>query len=235
MRNGAAAATESVYVVPREVSGDAITRSLRALLPTRHHAINRHRFTVLDTFDERVRRAGARLTRGGDDDSTVAWQARGSGSHLKIRLQQPASFAWDFPTGPLQQTLASVIGPRRLLDQADAEEYGSLLEVLDDHGKTVARLKIASGQARLPSPSAAWRPLPTMVTLTALRGYEAMYSRLVPVIESRPGLRPCPEGSLDVMLAGVGAPMRGDVSSPRVDLTPTVRADVGARQIHLAL
>ena len=235
MKHGVAAATESVYVVPREVSGEAITRSLQALLLTRHHAIARHRFTVLDTFDERVRRAGARLTRGGADDSTVAWQTRGTGSHLKVRLKQPANFAWDFPTGPLQQTLASVIGPRRLLEQADAEEYGSLLEVLDDRGKTVARLRIASGQARLPSPRAAWRPLPTMVTLTALRGYEDTYSRLLPVIESRPGVQPCPEGSLDVMLAGVGAPMRGDVSSPRVDLASTVRADIGARQIHLAL
>jgi len=46
-----------------------------------------------------------------------------------------------------------------------------------------------------------------MVTLTALRDYEDMYSRLVPVIESRPGLQPCPEGSLDLMLAGAGAPM----------------------------
>jgi len=52
MRNGAAAATESVYVVPRDVSPEAITRSLQLLLPTRHHAIARHRFTVLDTFDE---------------------------------------------------------------------------------------------------------------------------------------------------------------------------------------
>jgi len=232
MKHEVAADTESVYVVPREVPAEAITRSLQALLPTRRHAISRHRFTVLDTFDERVRRAGARLTRGGD---AVAWHTRGSGHHLQIRLKQPASFAWDFPTGPLQETLASVIGPRRLFAQADAEEHGSLLDVLDDRGKTVARVRIASGQARLPSPSAAWRPLPTMVTVTALRGYEDTYSRLVPVIESRPGLQPCPEGSLAVMLAGAGAPMRGDVSSPRVDLASTVRADIGARQIHLAL
>jgi CHAD domain-containing protein len=55
------------------------------------------------------------------------------------------------------------------------------------------------------------------------------------VIESRPGITPCPEGPLGVMLRRVGAPIPGDVSSPRVDLAPTVRADVGARQIHAAL
>src|SRR5262245_66666794 len=100
MKHGVAAATESVYVVPREVSGEAITRSLQALLPTRHHSIARHRFTVLDTFDERVRRAGARLTRGGEAGSTVAWQTRGSGSQLEIRVKQAVNFAWGVPTGP---------------------------------------------------------------------------------------------------------------------------------------
>jgi CHAD domain-containing protein len=37
------------------------------------------------------------------------------------------------------------------------------------------------------------------------------------------------------MLSRVGAPVHGDISSPRVDLAPTVRADIGARQIHAAL
>ena len=60
------------------------------------------------------------------------------------------SFAWDLPDGPLQRALAPVIGVRRLLAQADAEEYGSLLEILDDRDKTVARLRIESGRARLP-------------------------------------------------------------------------------------
>ena len=88
---------------------------------------------MLDTFDGRVRRAGARLTRAGANGaSTMAWQPRGGGSRLAVRLNQPVSFAWDLPDGPLQQALAPVIGVRRLLAQADAEEYGSLLDVLDD-------------------------------------------------------------------------------------------------------
>jgi CHAD domain-containing protein len=131
--------------------------------------------------------------------------------------------------------LAKLIGARRLLAQADAEQYGSLLEILDGRDKMVARVRIASGHARLPMSRGPWRPLPTMVTLTGLRGYEDVYARLVPVIESRPGIKSCPEGLLDVMLRRVGAPVRGDISSPCVELAPTVRADVGARQIHAAL
>jgi CHAD domain-containing protein len=229
------AAAETVYVVQDEVSTDALTRSLQALVPTRHHPIARRRFTVLDTFDGRVRRAGACLTRAGvNGSSTLRWQPRGGGN-LSVRLTEPIAFAWDLPDGPLQRTLTSVIGPRRLLAQADAEEYGSELDILDDLGKTIARLRIASGQARLPQASGGWLTLPATVTLTGLRGYEKAYRRLVPIIESRPGIRSCAESRVAVMLRRVGAPLRGDLSSPSVDLAPTVRAEVGARRIHAAL
>jgi hypothetical protein len=55
--------SESFFLAPPEISPDALARSLQALLPTRHHPIARHRFTLLDTFDGRVCRSGARLTR----------------------------------------------------------------------------------------------------------------------------------------------------------------------------
>jgi CHAD domain-containing protein len=230
------AATESVYVVRDEVSPDAIRRSLQALLPTRHQPIAPHQFAVLDTFDGRVRRAGGRLTRTGvNGTSMLAWQPRGGRGQLAVRLQQPVSFAWDLPDGPLRQVLTPVIGVRRLFAQADAEAHGSLLDILDDRGKTVARLRIESGQARLPEPQSAWQPLPSFVTLMGLRGYEDAYERLVPVIESRPGIASCPEGFHTVLLRHVGAPEQDDVLTPRIDLPPTVRADVGAQQIHQAL
>ena len=153
-------------------------------------------------------------------------------NQLAVRLSQPVSFAWDLPDGPLQQALAPVIGVRRLLAQADAEAHGSLLEILDDRGKTVARLRIESGQVRLPMARSAWQPLPTIVTLTGLRGYEDVYGRLVPVIESRPGITSCPEGLHGVMLRQVGAPEPATCHRPAWTSPPTVRADVGARQIH---
>lgn len=230
------AATESVYVVPGNASPEELTRSLQALLPARHLPVLRDRFTVLDTFDGRVRRTGARLTqRRVNGACTVAWQTRAGGHALAARLTQPVGFAWDLPNGPLQQMLTPVIGVRRLLAQVNAEKYGSLLEILDDRRKTVARVRIESGQARLPVSRSAWRTLPTIVTLTGLRGYEDIYARLKPVIESRPGIQYCPDGEHGVMLREVGAPEGGDVSSPRLNLAATIPANVGARQIHLAL
>lgn len=228
--------SESQYVVRGDLSPEAIAGSLQAILPTRHHPIVRHRFTLLDTFDGRVRRAGARLTRAGARSaSLLEWRSRGGGTRLAVRLKQPVSFAWDLPDGPLQQALAPVIGVRRLLAQVDAEACGSLLDVLDRRCKTVARLRIESGHVRTPLSHGAWQPLPTMVTLTALRGYEDVYKQLVPVIESRPGVQSCPEGLDGVMRRRIGTLELGDLSSPRVDLDPTIRADAGARQIHRAL
>src|SRR6185503_10789908 len=133
------------------------------LLATRLHPIVRHRFTVLDTFDGRVRRARRRLTQTGiNGDSTFAWQHHG-GQLLTARAKQPINFAWDLPDGPLQQALAPVVGVRRLLPQAEAEEYGAVLDVLDERGKTVARLRIASGRARSPTSPNRWEKLPTVI------------------------------------------------------------------------
>jgi CHAD domain-containing protein len=227
-------ATQSAYIVRGAVSPEAIATSLHALLPARQRRIARHRFTLLDTFDGRVRRAGTRLVRVGVEGASAPCELR-CGSHLAVRLQRPVNFAWDLPDGPLQQALAPVIGVRRLLDQADAEQYGSLLEILDGRGKTVARLRIESGRARLPTSVSGWQPLPTVITLTGLRGYEEEYRQLVPVIESRPGLESCPDGLDGIVLREVGAPEPRDVSSPGIDLARTVRAGAGARQIHLAL
>ena len=166
--------------------------------------------------------------------SDVTWQPRGR-REVAARLSRPPSFAWDLPDGPLRQTLAPVIGARRLLAQADAEKHGSLLEVLDDRGKIVARVRIESGRVRSSAARSAWQPLPTIVTLTSLRGYDDVYARLVPVIESRPGVTSCPEGFHGFVLRHAGAPEPGILSLPQLDLPPTVRADVGACQIHRAL
>ncbi len=93
--------------------------------------------------------------------------------------------------GPLRRSLAS----GDCSPQADIDVHGALLDVLDARNKTIARLRIESGRARLPMTRHAWQPLPTVITLTGLRGYEDAYGTLVPIVQSRPGVEACPEGS----------------------------------------
>jgi CHAD domain-containing protein len=234
--DSAPASLESTYVVSDDVSAQTITHSLQALLRTRHHPAGRQRFTLLDTVDGRVYRVGARLTQSGANGrSIMSWKASGMGSELAVHLPQPASFAWEIPDGALYRALAPVIGPRRLLPQAEADASASLLDVLDDRGKTVARVRVELGRARLPAARGAWQPLPMMVTLSGLRGYTDQYERLRPIVESRPGIKACPEGVQGIIRRHVGVPEPKDVSSLRLELAAGVRAEAGARQIHLAL
>jgi CHAD domain-containing protein len=227
---------ESAYVVPGELSTEAITAALLTLSPARRRSIAKQRFTVLDTVDGRVRQAGACLTRSDvDNASTVKWQTLAGTDRFAIRTTRPVGFAWDLPEGRLKQAVAPIVGPRRLLAQAEAEEQGALLEMLDDRGTAVVRLRIASGQARLPAAHGDWRPWPAMLTLTGVSGYEDEYERLVPLIASRPGIQRCLDGPVAAILRQVGASEPRDLSAPRLSLDPEVRADVGTRQIHRAL
>jgi CHAD domain-containing protein len=226
---------ESVYFVRDDVSVEVLTRSLQSLLPTRYRAIVPRPFTILDTFDGRIRKTGARLTvRLIDGRLRLAWYPRYGGHVLEIDAAQAPCFAWDVPEGALRNELTTAIGARRLLPQVDASHSGALLDILDRRSKTVARVRIESGQARSPV-SRRWHALPTMLTLSGLRGFDDEYARLKPVIESRPGLQVCPEDPVAVMLRHLGLPVRDEISCPRVQLTAAIPAEVGARQIYLAL
>ena len=161
MTNAISTLPESAYILPGELSPEAVTKSLQALLPIRHQPFAKHTFTVLDTFDRRVSQAGECLTLIGQDGaSTVKWQTAVGSDRFANQMNRPVSFAWDLPDGPLRQEVTSAVGPRRLLAQAEAEEQGALLEMVNDRGKAVVRLRIASGQARLATADSQWRPWP---------------------------------------------------------------------------
>lgn len=226
--------SESTYVV-RGIACDVVTDSLIALLPSRHLRLNRQRVTILDTVDGRIRRGGAWLTRHREGKGLVlTWHPRGAPS-VTMRADSPVNFVWDLPDGVLRDALTDIVGVRRLLPQAVAEVHGTLLEVLDDRSKTIARVRVETGRARAAEGAAAWAPLPSVITLTGVRGYAADYQDLVPVIESRPTVEPSPNDLGGIIVDYVGAPVQHVKPVNELALGADVRSDVGARQIHLAL
>ena len=228
--------SEAQYTIDEEAPPDAIAHSLQALVPARARPIVRHRLTLLDTFNGRIAAAGGRLTaRDADGGARLEWQPRDRQVRLEVCVQTPVDFAWDLPSGPLRESLQPVIDVRRLLPQVEVEIQGRMLDVLDDDRKTVARIRIEVGRARTPRRTSSWHPIPTLVTLTALRGYDTAYTRLLRIIESRPGLERSLAGLQMIALQAAGVSPPRDVSRFDVALVPSVRADAGARQVHQAL
>jgi CHAD domain-containing protein len=117
----------------------------------------------------------------------------------------------------------------------EVEIDGRVLDVLDDDRKTVARIRIEAGRARTPGRAGSWQPIPTLVTLTALRGFDAAYERLLRIMESRPGLKRSLAGMQVIALQAIGVSPPRDVSRFEVALVPSVRADAGARQLYRTL
>jgi CHAD domain-containing protein len=233
---GAPLNSEAQYTIEEADQPEVIADSLQALVSSRERPIVRHRLMLLDTFNGRITAAGGRLTtRAGDGGARLEWQPRDRQVRLEVSVKTPVDFAWDLPRGPLRDSLQPIISVRRLLPQVEVEIYGRMLDILDDDRKTVARIRIEGGRARAPRRASSWNCIPTMVTLTALRGYDAAYERLRRIIESRPGLERSLADLQVIALQAAGASPPRDLSRFDVLLPPSVRADAGARKIHQAL
>jgi CHAD domain-containing protein len=228
--------SEAQYTVEEAALAEGIEHSLQALVPIRTRPIVRQRLLLLDTFNGQIAAAGGRFTARAVNGSTrLEWQPRDRQVHVEVSVNTPVDFAWDLPCGPLRESLEPIIDVRRLLPQVEVEIQGRMLDVLDDDRKTVARIRIEMGRARTPRRASPWQDIPTLVTLTALRGYDAAYERLLRIIESRPGLKRSLAGLQVIALQTLGVPPPRDVSRFDVALVPSVRADTGARQIYQAL
>jgi CHAD domain-containing protein len=228
--------SEAQYTIGESALPEGIAQSLQALLPVRVRPIVRHRMVLLDTFNGSIAAAGGRLTaRSENGGALLEWHAQAGQVRLEVPVKTAVAFAWDLPCGPLRSSLQPIIDVRRLLPQVEVELHGRTLDVLDNDRKTVARIRIEEGRARTPGRAGAWQCIPALVTLSGLRGYDAAYERLLRIVESRPELNRASSNLQAIALHAVGASAPRDVSRFEVALEPSVRAAVGARQIHQAL
>jgi CHAD domain-containing protein len=227
-------ALEVRYAARRDWPVERFVESLAALLTVRRHAIARQRITFLDTFDGRVGRAGACLTLTTDaGGNRLQW--RQGNLRVGCVLGDVVQFAWDLPPGSMRQRIEPVIEMRRLLPLAEAEQEGVLLEVMDESRKTIARLNIVAGRARVPKRRSPWQAFRPFLTLNALRGYDEHCAGPIAIIDSRPGIERSELALQGHVLSAIGASSPHDVSEFCVELEPMVRADVGALRMHREL
>ena len=216
----------TALLLPDGLSASGTADRLAALVPVvtqRAHAIER---TFWDTFDGRLQRAGVALAEVGGrlvliDATTYA--ERASAQHPK---RARALLAEQIPEGALRDALAPIVEMRALTPIARVRSRQLPINVLDELGKIVVRLR-AEEPTALPGgdEKLALRP---RLHVAGVRGYDADYDRVLTILRGDVGLVEASRPVLDDALTALGTPVGGTSSKLRIELDPSERADAAA-------
>ncbi len=176
---------QTVHDVPLDL--EVITAALSTRFSVVTSPVKPVRRARLDTFDHRLRAAGLTLQHQSyrDGDVLVLGDGETTLSQPLGKVEWPA-LADALPAGRLRELTAPVTGIRALL--AMPQEFRRLrrLDLLNEDGKTVARVEVDEPG----SPTAG----PAQLTVRTLRGYEDQAQRAARLL-SGAGLRPLRRGS----------------------------------------
>jgi CHAD domain-containing protein len=177
------------------------------LIPERSAARGARRRTWFDTFDWRLYKAGLTLEyaaahRGGElrlSDSGVAPPTETVQPVTGWQAARPHQLS-DLPDGPIATSIGSVIWPRALLPEVTVAGTTAAYRLLNEDGKTVARLL-----AEYPAVAAGdGQPLPPRLTITEVRGYLTQARRAARIVAGVPGIQPVTQPLLADALQAIG-------------------------------
>jgi CHAD domain-containing protein len=207
------------------------------------------RRTWFDTFDWRLYRAGLLLVyvaahRGGELRLTPAHPASATNtvdapSAADAEPAQPVT-GWqasrphlspDLPGGPVSDRVAGLVWPRALLPAVTVSGTAAVSRLLNEDGKTVARLLIEHPSVTSGKQAA----LPPRLTITEVRGYPGQARRAARILALTPGVLPVAESVFADALRAIGR-RPGDYSN-KVDapITAAMPATQAAAIILLRL
>jgi len=195
------------------------------------------RRTWFDTFDWRLYKA----------DMTLEYAVAQHGGELRLSggvapardAVQPVT-GWqasrphqlrDLPDGSIATSISGVVAPRALLPEVTVTGTTTAYRLLNEDGKTVARLlvehpAVAAGEGR---------PLPPRLTITEVRGYLGQARRAARIVAGIPGVRPVTQPLLADALHAIGR-YPGDYSNKvAADITRQMPAAEAAATILLRL
>jgi CHAD domain-containing protein len=176
------------------------------LVPERGAPHGARRRTWFDTFDWRLYKAGL----------TLEYQAAHRGGELRLSggaaphgdAAQPVT-GWqasrphhlrDLPDGPIATGISGVVAPRALLPEVTVTGTTVAYRLLNEDGKTVARLLVEHPAVA----AAGGLPLPPRLTITEVRGYLGQARRAARIVAGIPGVRPVTQPLLADALHAVG-------------------------------
>jgi len=129
--------------------------------------------TFFDDFEWSLYLAGASVEELQDGGRRViVWRdLRGEDSNLEERMETAPGFARDLPPGALCERLVPVLGVRRLLPLVRVHTEAQMMHLLNDDGKTVARLVVEQNSSSDPERERQGA-LASRLRLLPVRGYE---------------------------------------------------------------
>ena len=234
----------------------ALGREFAVVPERRGGSAGARRRTWLDTFDWRLYRAGlileyAAAHRGGELRLTSAQPTApaafspgataGTDAAPAVAgaAAQPVT-GWqaarphllgDLPDGPVTARIAGLIAPRALLPAVTVASTASVSRLLNDDGKTVARLFVECPAITTGEHAA----LPSRLTITEVRGYPGQARRAARIVSETAGVLPADEPVFADALHALGR-RPGDYSNKvDADITASMPAAQAAATICLRL
>ena len=236
-------------VVPDDLKLEQLRTRLAVNLNISEGSSRDSNYTYWDSFDWRVYAAGGLLiqeTGGvgksvagksspGRGSSRLYWQDRETGEERgREALDAPPGLIAGLPIGPLRKTLEPVLEMRTLLPLVTVHSRVTLLNLLNEDAKTVARLRFTDSRFSVPDCDLVG-PLGKRLCLLPVRGYADEFEQLSAALDQDLGLAYASGHQFEEVLAAAGR-TPGDYSSKLAyHLDPTQRADAATKEIMRGL
>ena len=211
------------------------------------------RRTWLDTFDWRLYRAGLVLefeqaSRGG---RLVLSKADGTPqAEQPVTGWPPRRPVQDLPPGPVRDRIVVLIWPRALLPVAGAVSTVSVTRLLNEDGKTVARLiadqstttsapltlaAAAAGSVVAGPAAGTTAELPLRLAVTEVRGYPAQARKAAALLAAVPGASPASQSVFMAALTALGRHPANNTNGVDAEITAPMPGPVAVARLLLRL
>ena len=223
-----------VYTDGDQQAAEAVQEALAprfAVVPGRRARTVRR--TWLDTFDWRLYRAGVTLEHitGRGPGELVLTGAAGERITAAANGTRWPALADDLPGGPLRDRLEGLTSVRALLPAAKAASNVAEFRLCNADEKTVAWLTVDHMLAAQPTVA----DLPTRLSVTPVRGYQAQADRIARCLATEPGVTPGALPPLAAVLATAGHAPGEYNGKVEVELTPDMPARMALAAVLLQL
>jgi len=217
---------ESLHLLlPEGLSASAVADTLAGEVPVvtqKAHAVER---TFWDTFDGRLHAAGLALIAAGG--RLVLADATTYDEHAAETLRRGVArlLATDFAPGPLRERIAPLIEMRAVAPVARVRSRQLPVNVLDDIGKIVVRLRVEEPTAIAGEQRIALQP---RLHIVGVLGYERAYEEVHALLTGAMGLVSTIRPVQDDAVAALGGFVGGASSKLRLQLQAAERSDLAA-------